>query len=314
MQRPVASTRRPLAAPTVRRRAREAQVELADVPGTGREGRVTHEDLNRYIAGDHALATSDGSAPAPLPIPAPTAPTPRTEPQVAGETQQIRLVGLRRVIAENMTRSKRSIPHFTYVEEVDVTELERLRQHLNVQHAGRRPKLTYIPFLMLAIARALREYPQCNAHYDEAATTVTRFAAVHCGIATQTPGGLMVPVVRNVDTLDLWTCAAEMQRVTGATREGKPAREDLGGSTITLTSLGALGGIVSTPVINYPEVAIIGVNRSVERPVVVDGQIVVRRMMNLSSSFDHRVVDGHDAASFVQAIRGMLEYPPTLFV
>jgi 2-oxoisovalerate dehydrogenase E2 component (dihydrolipoyl transacylase) len=314
--------RRPLAAPTVRRRAREAQVELAEVPGTGRGGRITHEDLSRYIGGS-APTNAGLSAPSGTSAPAPAAPpTAQEAPAVsrpagaapAQGTEQIRLIGLRRVIAENLARSKRSIPHFTYVEEVDVTELERLRQHLNAQHAGQRPRLTYLPFLMLALVRALREYPQCNAHYDEASTTITRFAAVHCGIATQTPGGLMVPVVRHCEVLDLWGCAAQMQRVTAAARDGKAAREELSGSTITITSLGALGGIVSTPVINHPEVAIIGVNRSVERPVVLDGQIMVRRMMNLSSSFDHRIVDGHDAAVFVQRLRGMLEYPPTLFV
>lgn len=320
------AVRRPLAAPTVRRRAREAQVDLAAVTGSGRAGRVTHEDLNRYISAGHPTGTGLPATPFTPPptaavadIPISTQPvTPRAVagPALApaGESQQIRLIGLRRVIAENMTRSKRSIPHYTYVEEIDVTDLERLRQHLNAEHAGQRPKLTYLPFLMRALVRALREYPQCNAHYDEASTTVTRFSAVHCGIATQTPGGLMVPVVRSLEARDLWDCAAAMQRVAQAARAGKAGREELGGSTITITSLGALGGIVSTPVINYPEVAIIGVNRSVERPMVVDGQIAVRRMMNLSCSFDHRVVDGHDAASFVQRIKGMLEYPPTLFV
>jgi 2-oxoisovalerate dehydrogenase E2 component (dihydrolipoyl transacylase) len=287
------------------------------VAGSGRGGRVSHEDLNRHIAAGHvAAAPLREAGPAPFAT-AQLATSPTTAPAPAmppGESQQIKLIGLRRVIAENMARSKRSIPHYTYVEEIDVTELERLRLHLNAQHGGQRPKLTYLPFLMLALVRALREYPQCNAHYDEASTTVTRFGAVHCGIATQTPGGLMVPVVRNIESRDLWDCAATMQRVAQAAREGKAAREELGGSTITITSLGALGGIVSTPVINYPEVAIIGVNRSVERPVVIDGQIVVRRMMNLSCSFDHRVVDGHDAASFVQRVKGLLEYPPTLFV
>ena len=213
-----------------------------------------------------------------------------------------------------MQESKRHIPHFTYVEEIDVTELEQLRQQLNTKWAEARGKLTMLPLLVRAMVLALREFPQINARFDDEAGSVTRYGAVHLGIAAQTDAGLMVPVVHHAEALDPWSCAAEVARLAQATRNGKIARDELMGSTITLTSLGALGGIVSTPVINYPEVAIVGVNRIVERPMVQHGAIVIRKMMNLSSSFDHRVVDGMHAAEFVQCIRRYLECPALLFV
>ena len=227
------------------------------------------------------------------------------------------MIGLRRKIAEKMQDAKRRIPHFAYVEEIDVTELESLRVHLNAAAArARRPTQasTLLPFIIRALVVALPRFPQINARYDDDAGVVHRHAAVHAGIATQTPGGLIVPVVRHAEARDLWDLAAEISRLAAATREGKASADELMGSTITITSLGPLGGIATTPVINHPEVAIIGPNKIVERPVVLNGQIVVRKMMNLSSSFDHRVVDGYDAAAFIQVVKGLLEHPATLFM
>ncbi|NYT36545.1 2-oxo acid dehydrogenase subunit E2 [Allopusillimonas soli] len=289
---------RPLASPAVRKRAWEMGVELQFVPGTGPAGQITHIDLDRYlersakgspVAGGMAYARRDGE-------------------------EQIKVIGLRRKIAEKMQESKRRIPHFSYVEEVDVTEVETLRARLNEQWGAERGKLTLLPFLARAMVLALREFPQVNARYDDEAGVITRYGAVHMGIAAQTQSGLMVPVLQHAETLDLWAAGAEISRLAEAVRQGKAARDELSGSTITLSSLGALGGIVSTPVINYPEVAIIGVNRIVERPMIVGGAVVARKMMNLSSSFDHRVVDGMDAAQFVQRIRNCLECPALLFV
>jgi 2-oxoisovalerate dehydrogenase E2 component (dihydrolipoyl transacylase) len=281
-----------LAAPAVRRRARELNVDLQDVPATG-NGRITHEDLDRH------MATRSGAQLA-------------TAPRAGVE--DIKIIGLRRRIAEKMQESKRHIPHITYVEELDLTELEALRLHLNAAGGAGRPKLSLLPFFVRAMVRALPEFPQINARYDDEAGILHRHAAVHIGIATQTPNGLLVPVVRHAETRDLWACAAEITRIATAAREGKATREELSGSTITLTSLGALGGVSTTPIINHPEVAIVGPNRLVERPVVRQGQIAIRRMMNLSSSFDHRIVDGHDAARFVQRLKGLLEHPATLFM
>ena len=285
---------KPLASPAVRHRAYQLGIPLQFVAGTGPAGRILHADLDAYRA--------SGSR---------TAPASRA-PREAVE--EVKIIGLRRRIAERMQQSKRKIPHYSYVEELDVTELEELRAHLNARHAADRPRLTLLPFLVAALVRAIPDFPQVNAQFDDDAGIVRRHAALHVGIATQTAQGLMVPVVRHAETLDLWQVAAEITRLSTATRDGKATREELGGSTITITSLGPLGGIVTTPVINYPEVAIVGVNRIVERPVVRGGQIVVRRMMNLSSSFDHRVVDGWDAAQFVQELKRLLEQPATLFV
>jgi len=223
------------------------------------------------------------------------------------------VIGLRRKIAQKMQEAKRRIPHFTYVEEIDMTELETLRTTLNTKWGKERGRLTILPFLMRAMVLALRDFPQINARFDDDAGIVTQYGAVHIGVATQTDGGLIVPVVRHAEALDLWGCAAEVVRQADGARTGKAAREDLSGSTVTLTSLGTLGGIVSTPVINHPEVAIVGVNRMVQRPMVRGGAVVIRQMMNLSSSFDHRVVDGMHAAEFIQTIRGYLECPATLF-
>ena len=295
---------RAIASPALRRRAWELGVELEQVSGTGSGGRVMQADLDAYAK----------AHPAPRSAAAPVA-LARAPLGVKVDTQQsIPVIGLRRRIALKMQDAKRRIPHFTYVEEVDMSELEMLRERLNAQHAKQRGRLTVLPFLARAMVLALREFPQVNARFDDDLGVVTRYGAVHLGVATQTENGLMVPVLRHAEAHDLWSCAAEISRLAEVARSGKATREELSGSTITLTSLGALGGIVSTPVINHPEVAIVGVNRMVERPVVRRGQMVVRQMMNLSSSFDHRVVDGLDAAKFIQALRGYLEVPATLFI
>ena len=290
---------KPLASPATRRRAREEDVDLAHVPGTGPGGRVTQEDLAAFCAGGKKSAQPAVHAPA---------------MQKLDGVEEIKIIGLRRKIAEAMQRSKQRIPHFAYVEELDVTELEALREHLNDARRKDQPKLTLLPFLMRAIVRLIPEFPQVNARFDDDAGIVRRYAAAHIGIATQTPNGLVVPVARHAETMDLWTAATEVRRLADAARAGKATREELSGSSITITSLGALGGIASTPVINAPEVAIIGVNKIVERPVVFNGHIAVRKCMNLSSSFDHRVVDGFDAASFIQRVKQLLEHPATLFM
>ena len=302
-------SRRVLTSPAIRRRAKEAGIDLRQVAGSGPQGRIGRQDFEAYAA-----ARSTGRAPvaAVTSLPAARAPAPAQRP--SGGTEEIKVIGLRRLIAQRMTDAKRNIPHFAYVEEVDVTELESLRQHLNSKAEAGTPALTYLPFLALALVRVLEDFPQCNAHYDAERGVIVRYNAVHLGIATQTPDGLKVPVVRDTQLRSLWDVAAEMRRVTEAARTNKATREELGGSTITITSLGKLGGIASTPIINAPEVAIIGVNRAVERPVVIGGAITVRRMMNLSSSFDHRFVDGFDAAAMIQALKERIEHPATIFV
>ncbi len=288
---------RALASPAVRRRALEMGIELRFVPGTGPAGRVLHDDLDAY-----AERQTRGPGEADM-----------RYAQRHG-VDEVPVIGLRRKIAQKMQEAKRRIPHFSYVEELDVTELEALRARLNATHAGERAKLTVLPFLMRAIVLAVRDFPQVNARYDDDGGVLSRHRAVHIGIATQTPSGLMVPVVRHAEMLDPWESAAEVARLAQAAREGKASRDELSGSTITISSLGATGGIVSTPIINHPEVAIVGVNRIVERPMIRAGAVVPRLMMNLSSSFDHRVVDGADGAEFVQALRGYLESPATLFL
>ncbi len=285
---------KPLASPAVRRRAWDLGIPLHFVAGTGPGGRITREDLDAYV---------------PEPIPPAAAPGLLRRDGV----EEVPIIGLRRAIAEHLQLSKRHIPHFSYVEEVDVTALEELRGQLNAADASRE-HLTLLPFLMRAIVSAVAAHPQVNARYDDDAGMLHRHRAVNIGVATQTEGGLLVPVVHHAEALDLWQNGAELRRLAEAARTGKAAREELTGSTITLTSLGRLGGIAATPVINYPEVAIVGVNRIAERPVVRDRQVVVRRMMNLSSSFDHRIVDGWAAASFIQRIKELLEQPAMLFI
>lgn len=288
---------RPLASPAVRKRALDAGIELRYVHGSGPAGRILHEDLDAFLV---QPSTSSASGPGGY--------------ARRDDSEQVPVIGLRRKIAQRMQDAKRRVAHFSYVEEIDVTALEELRVHLNKKHGDSRGKLTLLPFLVRAMVIAAREFPQINATYDDEAQLITRHGAVHVGIATQGDNGLMVPVLRHAEAGSLWSNASEIARVANAARNNKASREELSGSTITLTSLGALGGIVSTPVVNTPEVTIVGVNRIVERPMVVNGQIVVRKMMNLSSSFDHRVVDGMDAALFIQAIRGLLEQPASLFV
>ncbi|WP_409312887.1 dihydrolipoamide acetyltransferase family protein [Pseudomonas putida] len=288
---------KPLASPAVRKRALDAGIELRYVHGSGPAGRILHEDLDAFMSKPQSNAGQ-----------APDGYAKRTD------SEQVPVIGLRRKIAQRMQDAKRRVAHFSYVEEIDVTALEALRQQLNSKHGDSRGKLTLLPFLVRALVVALRDFPQINATYDDEAQIITRHGAVHVGIATQGDNGLMVPVLRHAEAGSLWANAGEISRLANAARNNKASREELSGSTITLTSLGALGGIVSTPVVNTPEVAIVGVNRMVERPVVIDGQIVVRKMMNLSSSFDHRVVDGMDAALFIQAVRGLLEQPACLFV
>lgn len=298
-QAPVAreTNERPLASPAVRKHALDAGIQLRLVQGSGPAGRILHEDLEAYL---HQGPATHASAANPY--------------AERNDEHQIPVIGMRRKIAQRMQDATRRAAHFSYVEEIDVTALDELRVHLNEKHGATRGKLTLLPFIVRAMVVALREFPQINARYDDEAQVITRLGAVHVGVATQSDVGLMVPVVRHAEARSLWGNAEEIARLANAARTGKASRDELSGSTITLTSLGALGGIVSTPVLNLPEVAIVGVNRIVERPMVIKGQIVVRKMMNLSSSFDHRVVDGMDAAQFIQAIRGLLEQPASLFL
>jgi 2-oxoisovalerate dehydrogenase E2 component (dihydrolipoyl transacylase) len=294
------AARRIMASPATRRRAREAGINLAAVTGSGPGGRVERADLESVLGGAEAGAAAPAAAP-------------RGRAARSG-IEEVKVIGVRRVIAERMSAAKRNIPHFSYVEEIDVTELESLRSHLNAGLPKGAGGYTYLPFLVAALTRVLEAFPQCNALYDAERNVILRHAAVHVGVATQTPDGLKVPVVRHAESLTLAGLAAEIRRVSEAARSGKASRAELGGSTITVTSLGKLGGIVSTPVINAPEVAIIGVNKAVERPVVYGGAIAVRRIMNLSSSFDHRFVDGFDAAAMIQALKERLEHPATIFI
>jgi 2-oxoisovalerate dehydrogenase E2 component (dihydrolipoyl transacylase) len=289
-----------MTSPANRRRAREAGIDLATVAGSGPGGRIVREDLK-------AASAAQGGAPGP----AARSPTP---PTADGETSEIKVIGVRRLIAERMSEAKRNIPHFAYVEEVDVTELEALRQHLNSKLAKGEPSFTYLPLVILALVRTLESFPQCNVLYDAARGVLVRHRAVHVGVATQTPDGLKVPVVRNAQAMSLEEVAAETRRVTERARANQATREELVGSTITVTSLGKLGGIASTPIINAPEVAIIGLNKAVDRPVVHHGAVAVRRIMNLSSSFDHRFVDGYDAAAMIQLLKELLEHPAMIFI
>jgi len=289
---------KPLASPAVRKRAWDLGVELRYVQGSGPAGRILHEDLDAWLQGQGSASSARaGSAYA-----------------ERNDEDAVPVIGLRRKIAQKMAESKRRIPHFSYVEEIDVTELEDLRVQLNAKWGEQRGKLTLLPLLARAMVVALRDFPQINARYDDEAGVVTRYGAVHIGVATQSDGGLMVPVMRHAEARDLWSMAAEITRLAQAVRSGSAGRDELSGSTITITSLGPLGGIVTTPVINHPEVGIVGVNRIVERPAFRNGAVVARKLMNLSSSFDHRVVDGMDAARFIQAVRALLEQPALLFV
>lgn len=293
---PRATGEKPLASPAVRLRARETGIDLRQVAGSGPAGRITHDDLDAFL--------SRG----------PEAPTTGAVLVRNESVEEVKVVGLRRKIAEKMALAKSRIPHITYVEEIDVTELEALRAKLNQMKRADRPKLTLLPFLMRAMVKAIAEQPQLNALFDDEAGVIRRHGGVHIGIAAQTPNGLVVPVVKHAEAHDLWDCAAEVNRLADAAKAGTATREELSGSTITITSLGAMGGVATTPVINHPEVAIVGVNKIMVRPVWDGTQFVPRKMMNLSSSFDHRVIDGWDAALFVQRIKTLLETPALIFV
>lgn len=287
---------RVVTSPAIRRRAKEADIDLTLVPGTGAGGRIKRQDFDNYLK---AQATG-------RPITGSSAPS--------TAVKEIKVIGLRRIIAERMTKAKQEIPHFAYVEEVDITELEALRKHLNSRKNDPTERLTILPFLGLALIRALREFPQCNSTYDKDRNLLLQHEAVHLGVAAQTPDGLKVPVVKHAEMMDIDGLATEIRRLTQSARDNSAKKSELTGGTITITSLGKLGGIASTPVINLPEVGIIGVNRACERPMVFNGQIAVRLMMNLSSSFDHRFVDGYDAAAMIQRIKEMLEHPATIFL
>jgi 2-oxoisovalerate dehydrogenase E2 component (dihydrolipoyl transacylase) len=290
------SPARVITSPAIRRRAKEAGVDLQLVPGTGPGGRIQRKDFDNFLKAQAGGVSFAAAA----------------SPSTA--VKEIKVIGLRRIIAERMSRSKQEIPHFAYVEEIDITELEALRKHLNARKSDSSERLTLLPFLGLALIRALKEFPQCNSTYDKNRNVILQHEAVHLGVATQTPDGLKVPVVKHAEMLDIDRLASAIRRVTQSARDNSAKKNELSGSTITITSLGKLGGIASTPVINLPEVGIIGVNRAVERPMVFNAQIAVRLMMNLSSSFDHRFVDGYDAAAMIQRIKEMLEHPATIFL
>jgi len=294
---------RVMASPASRRRAAEAGLDLTTVTGTGMAGRIEPGDIDSALAAGAAQGAQ----------PSMNARANATRDARNG-TEEVKIIGLRRVIAERLTESARSIPQYSYVEEIDLTRLEALRKHLNDRRPPAAPPLTFLPFIVAALTRVLAKFPQCNALYDSARGVLVKHKAVHVGIATQTPQGLKVPVVRNAESRALHDLAAEIRRVSEAARANKSPREELTGSTITVTSLGKLGGIASTPMINMPEVSIIGINKAIERAVVVDGQITVRLMMNLSSSFDHRFVDGYDCALMIQALKDLLEQPATIFI
>jgi len=292
----VASTgTKPLASPAVRRRAREAGIDLSQVSGTGPAGRISHDDMDTFISGGGRLAAVQSGA------------------KMTG-VEEVPVIGLRRKIAEKMATSKRSAAHFSYFEEVDITALESLRQHLNSTRAENQPKLTYLPFIIQGLIRAVRKFPQCNALYDEEKGIVFRHQAVHVGISTQTEDGLMVPVIKHAEARDVWDTANELVRVTTSAREKTATIDELTGSTITITSLGAMGGLGATPIINHPEVSIVSIHAARDRAVVREGEIVVRKMMNLASSFDHRIIDGYDGALLIQELKSMLEYPATIFM
>jgi 2-oxoisovalerate dehydrogenase E2 component (dihydrolipoyl transacylase) len=286
---------KPLASPAVRLRAKEAGVDLRQVPGSGPAGRISHLDLDAFMARGALSA---------VPVRLPE----------KDSVVEIKVVGLRRKIAEKMAQSNSRIAHITYVEEIDVTALEDLRAALNKQKHSNQPRLTLLPFLMRAMVKAIVDQPNLNALFDDEAGIIRQHGGVHIGIAAQTPSGLVVPVVRHAEARDLWDCAAEVNRLAEAAKAGSATREELSGSTITITSLGAMGGVASTPIINYPEVAIVGVNKIMVRPVWDGSSFIPRKMMNLSSSFDHRVIDGWDAAVFVQRIKALLETPAMIFV
>ncbi|MDO8863193.1 dihydrolipoamide acetyltransferase family protein [Haliea sp. E1-2-M8] len=284
-----------LTSPSVRQRAREQGIDLSLVPGSGREGRIDNRDLDAFLEAMGRLAATGQRHP-------------------RSGSRETPITGLRRVIARKMAAAKRTIPHYSYIEEIDLTQLEELRTQLNGNRTSEQPKLTLLPFIMLALARVLPRFPHCNAQFNSETEVLTEHEAVHIGIATMTKNGLLVPIVRHVEALDLWQAAGELARQTEAAREQRVPAADLQGSTITITSLGAIGGIATTPIINAPETAIIGINKLQQRPMVRHGNIEVRTMMNVSASFDHRIVDGYDGAQLIQALKQLLEQPAAIFV
>ncbi|MCJ8322895.1 MAG: 2-oxo acid dehydrogenase subunit E2 [Rhizobiales bacterium] len=296
-----------LASPSLRRRAADEDIDLGLIVGSGPAGRLTHADLDGFIASGgtyisqvvHQLPSSGEHVPGKV---------------IKTAIAEIPMRGVRRKIAEAMEISKLRIPHYTYVEEVDLTDLEKLRGQLNAERSEAQPKLTLLPFLMQAIVKAVAKYPQVNAHYDAKNQLIKQFEPVHFGMAANTPNGLMVPVIKHAEAMDIWGYADKIVELADKARTLTATRDELTGSTITITSLGKMGGIVTTPIINAPEVCIIGNNKLVERPMVFNGEIVIRKMMNISASFDHRIVDGYDGAQFVQYIKSLLEVPATLFM
>ena len=297
IQNDIRHNERILASPAVRRRAREAGLNLLNIIGSGPAGRIRHADLDVNIATNGVTSGSINNH------------------KIKREAiTEVKVVGLRRKIAEQMVISKRTIPHFSYFEEIDVTQLEELRNNLNQSRDDIQPKLTYLPFIMMALSKIMPDHPECNAIFDDNVNIVRRHSGINLGIATQTDRGLYVPVVKNVEIMDIWTTASEMQRVSGAARNGTASLDELGGSTFTITSLGRDGGLGATPIINHPEVAILGIHKAREMPVVKNGQIIIRRIMNVSSSFDHRVVDGADGASLIQHLKRLLENPALIFI
>jgi 2-oxoisovalerate dehydrogenase E2 component (dihydrolipoyl transacylase) len=289
-----------LSSPSVRKQARELNIDLSLVSGSGKGGRINNSDLERFVANGAEQVSLNPPSPSPS--------------LSSGNITPIKVKGLRKVIAQRMLESKRNIPHYSYIEEVDLTALEALRSHLNKERSADQIKLTLLPFIMKALVKVVKQFPHCNAHYDEENALLNQHQDVHLGIATMTEQGLMVPVVKDVQSLDIWQCASELSQVTDLARTSKASSAQLSGSTLTITSLGAIGGIATTPIINAPETCIIGINKMQQRPVVIDGQIVVRTMMNLSSSFDHRIVDGYDGALMIQALKNLLENPGAIFV
>lgn len=295
-----------LASPSLRKRALDADIDLTLVIGSGPAGRLTHADLDGFIASGGTYISQSSQS---------QLPTGQVNgKQQKNRIQEIPLKGVRRKIAEAMEASKLNIPHYTYIEEVDLTDLEKLRGQLNVERKDGQPKLTLLPFLMQAITKAVVKFPHCNAHYDAEKQLITQYEAVHIGIAANTPNGLMVPVIKHAETMDLWDYARKISELADKARTLTATRDEMTGSTITVTSLGKIGGIATTPIINAPEVCIIGNNNLVERPMVLNGEIVIRKMMNISASFDHRIVDGYDGAQMVQYIKTLLEVPATLFM
>ncbi len=298
-------TLRSLTSPSIRRLARDAGIDLTGIHGSGPDGRIRREDLEPHLRQQDPSWQGDQQTSPPPPETAP--------PAARAGVTEIEITGVRRRIAQRMAEANREIPHFAYVEEIDITNLDKLRNHLNNKYGAERGRLTYLPFIMLALVHALKKHPQCNALYDKDRHLLLQHSAVHIGLATHTEAGLKVPVIRDAQTRSLWQLAKQAAAVAQAARDDTATPDQLKGSTITLTSLGKLGAVVATPIVNPPELAIIAINRAMDRPAVVNGEIVIRKMMNISSSFDHRFVDGYVAAALIHHLKALLEHPTALF-